>query len=411
VIDRDSDTEIRVPKRAKGLTAKEVVTLPPRPTLYSDGDGLLLRVVDPELAYWVSRITIDGKTHDKYGIGRARGRNAVGLAEARKLNLKRRAVWKVHPELLTVAHAPAPAVASAMSFEAAARGKYQALKPTWRSMKHDHVWWASVEQYLLPTLGKLPADQITVEQVLAALRDLWRGHPETASRTRQRGEAIIDYAMALAGRDWPNPFRWKGRLQNLLPSPGKMAKREHFAAPPWAELPRLMSSLSLYNSVAARAAEFCILTAARPSEVIAATWSQIDGGIWTRPTKPGALVRTPLSAGALAVLDRVRPLHDKLTFIGPQGGHLHHGAPLMAVQKVAPGISIHAAARSCFADWSASNGWPTELVELALGHTEGKVRRAYHRHDELEARVPLMTSWCDFLTGDLRRVSDPTVAA
>ena len=68
-----------------------------------------------------------------------------------------------------------------------------------------------------------------------------------------------------------------------------------------------MAELRERTGVSARALEFAILTAARTSEVIGATWSEIDlkSGVWTIPAhrmKAGKEHRVPLSAPALELL-------------------------------------------------------------------------------------------------------------
>jgi integrase len=66
--------------------------------------------------------------------------------------------------------------------------------------------------------------------------------------------------------------------------------------------------------VAPRALEFAILTAARTSETLGATWAEIDmaGKIWTVPAgrvKSGREHRVALSDAALAVLRSMAALH------------------------------------------------------------------------------------------------------
>ena len=71
-------------------------------------------------------------------------------------------------------------------------------------------------------------------------------------------------------RTGDNPARWKGHLSEVLPARGQVAKVNHHAALPYAELPAFMAELRQREGVAARALEFAILTAARTGEVIGA---------------------------------------------------------------------------------------------------------------------------------------------
>src|SRR5262249_18818248 len=72
-----------------------------------------------------------------------------------------------------------------------------------------------------------------------------------------------------------------------------------------------MAKLAENESLSARALEFLILTAARTSEVIGATWSEIDLGAaaWTVPgerMKAGKAHVVPLSDAALDILRSIR---------------------------------------------------------------------------------------------------------
>ncbi len=65
------------------------------------------------------------------------------------------------------------------------------------------------------------------------------------------------------------------------------------------------------EGVSARALEFAILTVARTGELIGARWSEVDlqAKVWTVPPeriKAEREHRVPLSAAAMAVLDKAR---------------------------------------------------------------------------------------------------------
>jgi hypothetical protein len=47
------------------------------------------------------------------------------------------------------------------------------------------------------------------------LQPIWAAEPETASRVRQRIEAVLDYATVLGARSGDNPARWKGHLEHF----------------------------------------------------------------------------------------------------------------------------------------------------------------------------------------------------
>ena len=124
--------------------------------------------------------------------------------------------------------------------------------------------------------------------------------PETASRVRQRIEAVLDYATAIGARTGDNPARWRGHLDHLLPKPSKVKRVEHHAALDWREAPAFMAELAKREGIAAKALAFAILTAARSGEVRGMTWGEIDddGAVWTVPAdriKAGKEHRVPLT--------------------------------------------------------------------------------------------------------------------
>ena len=73
-----------------------------------------------------------------------------------------------------------------------------------------------------------------------------------------------------------NPARWRGHLDQLLPSKQKVRHVRHHAALPYAQVPAFMSELRKREGIAERALEFGILTATRSSEFREAEWRDIN---------------------------------------------------------------------------------------------------------------------------------------
>jgi integrase len=148
---------------------------------------------------------------------------------------------------------------------------------------------------------------VDTDAVLDVLRPVWTTKTETASRVRQRIEAVLDYATAIRARTGENPARWKGHLDHLLPKPSQVRAVKHHAALDWRRAPAFMAQLAKRQGIDARALAFTILTAARSGEVRGATWGEIDlkDSVWTVPPsriKAGKEHRVPLTPAALALL-------------------------------------------------------------------------------------------------------------
>jgi len=71
------------------------------------------------------------------------------------------------------------------------------------------------------SIRSTPVDQVDANAVRRLLEPIWNKTPETASRLRARIEAVLASAQ-VAGHidaDRPNPARWKGWLDHMLPNP------------------------------------------------------------------------------------------------------------------------------------------------------------------------------------------------
>src|SRR5262249_18816696 len=126
-----------------------------------------------------------------------------------------------------------------------------------------------------------------------------------------RIETILNWARVRGYREGDNPARWKGHLDHLLPAKGKVRRVQHHAAMSYADLPGFMNALREQDSVAARAFEFLVLTAARTGEVIGACWKEIDlkNRLWTVPAermKAEKAHRVPLCPRAIAILETIK---------------------------------------------------------------------------------------------------------
>ena len=76
--------------------------------------------------------------------------------------------------------------------------------------------------------------------------------------------------------DRPNPARWKGWLDHMLPNPRKIGARGHHAAMPYADVPAFMAKLAALDTMAALALRLAILTACRSGEVLNMTWDEVS---------------------------------------------------------------------------------------------------------------------------------------
>jgi integrase len=385
------------------LTVKRVERLR-EPGRYLDSKGLYLQVVSKTNRSWLLRYYRDGRER-WMGLGSA---HDFSLDEARERARRYRQQLHDGIDPLTARRADKAAraleAAKTMTFKQCAEAYIAANRDAWKSARHGGQWTNTLRDYVYPAIGNLPVAAVDTGLVLKCVEPIWKDKTETASRTRGRIESILDWATVRNYRSGDNPARWRGHLQHVLPPPRKIAKPQHHAALPYADLPQFMVALRAREGSAARALEFCILTAARTGEVIGARWSEIDldKAVWTVPAgrmKASKEHRVPLSGPAVELL-RALPTEDgnEHLFIGPRGDGLGDMALTAALRRMGHrDITTHGF-RSTFMDWAHERtSSPKVVIDMALAHTVGdKVEAAYRRGDLFAKRKQLMEAWAKF---------------
>ena len=369
--------------------------------MYGDGLGLWLQLTGKGAKSWIFRFTLCGRSREM-GLGSA---HTFTLAEARDRARECRKLTADGIDPIQVRHSKrqeaALEAAKAVTFRQCAEQYIAAHKAGWRSAVHAAQWPSSLANHVYPVIGDLPVQAIDTDLMMKVLEPVWKSRPETATRVRGRIELVLDWAATRGYRRKENPARWKGHLANLLPKRSKVQKVAHHPALPFKQVPALMVALTEQESVAARALEFTILTAARSGEVMGARWSEIDikAGIWTVPAermKAGVEHRVPLTAPAIAVLKTVVGLDRALVFPSVRSGRSISDKSLRTALDTAGGASVTVHGfRSSFRDWAGEcTAFPRDLAEMALAHSVGDAtERAYRRSDLFEKRRELIDAW------------------
>ena len=375
---------------------------------HADGGGLHLLVKETGARSWVYRFTLQGNSRD-IGLGTASGLEAITLAAARDKAAALRLKVKTGVDPLAERHrgaAEALAMAQAaqiagITFKAVAEAYVAANEGSWRNDKHRAQWRSTLASYVYPVMGDLPVADIGTAHVLKILEPIWQDKPETASRIRGRIETVLDAAKARGYREGENPARWRGHIAQILPARSRLT-RGHHKALPYEAVPAFVGALRAREAMAALALEFVILTATRTSEVLKATWDEVDldKALWTIPAgrmKAGKEHRVPLSPRAVEILKAVKPVGSEWLFPSDKGGKLSGMAMSMLLRRMKVDATVHGF-RSGFRDWSAEcTGYAHEVCEMALAHVIGnKAEAAYRRGDLFEKRRRLMADWASF---------------
>jgi len=393
-----------MPKIAKELSALAVQRLT-TPGLHAVGGvaGLLLQVKDSGARTWILRVRVGGKRRDM-GLG---GFPTVTLAMARERAREARLAVDqgIDPveQRINARKAAAATLQTNITFEQAARQFIEAKRHEWKNEKHEAQWSSTLDQYAFPVIGRLHVRDIQLSHVLKILEPIWTQKTETASRLRGRIESILDWATVRHYRDGLNPARWKGHLDKTLAAPNKVARKRHFAALPWAQMPGFMAELRKREGISARALEFGILCASRSAEIRGTLWSEIDldAAVWVIPAdrmKAEKEHRVPLSQAAVDLLRTMpRLAGSELVFPSPRGKELSDMSLTAVLRRMNVDVTQHGF-RSTFRDWAAeATNYPREVAEMALAHTIGdKVEAAYRRGDLFEKRRAMMDEWATY---------------
>lgn len=404
-----------------------------KPGMHPDGDGLYLQVRGAGKS-WIYRYSNAGRTR-YLGLG---GYPETSLASARKARDSAQERVKAGGNPIADKRPVLVEKPAVVTFRQAVDDYIAAHQATWRNPKHRQQWRNTLETYAKPLMDQPveAVDTLAVRSVLKAAvetrrgkGELWATLPETATRLRGRIEAVLDAYNAAHERAVLNPARWKGHLEHVLAARKNIAAVKHHAAMPWPDLPAFMAKLATQSGMGALALRFVILTAARTSEALGATWGEMDmsqprrvtigraekgepimvtqGALWTVPAgrmKEKREHRVPLSDAALDVLREALVLRVSEDPAAPIFFGQNHASPLSNVTMTAlprrmgyGDLTVHGF-RSTFRDWVAeATRHPGEVAEAALAHTNGdKTEAAYRRSDRLEPRRRLMDEWAGF---------------
>ena len=395
-----------MPKKARELSPLQIKRLSKKPGFPAVGGvaGLHLHVTKTLAASWILRATI-GDDRADLGCG---GYPDVTLAQARESAREKRSQIDrgIDPREAgrAVRLALKAAQAKALTFDQAATACHAAKMVEFRNAKHRDDWISSLTRYASPIIGQLPVAQVDLPHVVNVLEPIWTTKTETATRVRQRIEAVLSWAKVGLYRTGENPARWKGNLEHVLPKPSKVAVIEHYPAIPWQDVGAFMVELRKREGIGARALEFSILTAARSGEVRGAKWDEIDlaAKLWTVPAermKANKTHRVPLSEPAIKLLKSLPRLQGcSYVFPSPRGKMLSD----MSINSVTRRMGVDAVPhgfRSTFKDWCRSvTSFQDEVSELALAHVSTDVTRAAYARDELlPKRERLMRDWGRYL--------------
>lgn len=368
-----------------------------------DGDGLELQITPSGSKLWRFRYY---KPHSqKRGMMSFGSYPAVTLADARALreNARRLLAKFIDPLEEQRASQERARRVRENTFKNVAANWYELKKAAGLKPHTLQDIWNSLNRYVFPHIGEINIDELTAQQVIAALEPCRAGGKlETVKRMTQRINEVMDYAMN-AGLIVANPAARVGRA---FPRP---VVRHRPALSP-EQLPDLMRALSTASiRLQTRCLiEWQLLTMCRPAEASGARWCEIDmkAREWCIPEgrmKMQRLHIIPLSEQSMKLLEIMKPISQHGEFIFPALGHpkkpMSSQTANMALKRMGyKGLLVAHGMRAIASTVLNEAGFPPDVIESALAHMDiNEVRRAYNRANYLEQRREMMAWWGNYV--------------
>lgn len=285
-------------------------------------------------------------------------------------------------------------------------------------LKHDGAADATIRkntwllQNLAAPLRDRPIRDITPIEIVRLLQRIeQKGHLDSARRLREVIGAVFRLAVQTARAD-------TDRARDLKGATRTPRTRSRAALVNGAEVGALLRAIDSYGGYASvRAAlEFTALTAARPGEVRAARWLEINLAQrrWTIPKERTKMRRehvVPLSDQAITLLLATARTKGGCDLVFPAKLNLRRmlsdntmNAALRRMGYSTKDQHCSHGFRSTFSTILNEHGHDPEVIELCLAHQDGSVRAIYNRARKWNERVAMMQAWADLLD-DFRRLT------
>ena len=379
--------------------------------IYSDGDGLRLRVDKNNNKNWVFRYSMFGKSKDM-GLGKF---PIVTLNDARqKLVNAKKIIYEGKDPIKLKKEKQIELKRKSITFKKIRDEFIETFQVEWSNSKHKNQWINTLKTYADPIIGDLAPSEIKTHHILSILKPIWSSKHETASRIRQRLERIFSYCIASDFMERPNPASLKDNLEFLLPKVSKSLSVQHLRSLDYQDLPFLIPKLINPHTTPSLALALLITTACRTNEVIGSTWNEINlkDKVWVIPAHRMKMRQehtVPLNDLALRVLNLIEK-NNASPFIflnAKKTTHICNNTMRYFLMKNLPDYfkdTVPHGFRSSFRNWAEENhNYSRRAVELCLAHAnKNKVEKAYLRSNLLSKRIEIMNEWNKFLTFKLK---------
>jgi phage integrase family protein len=380
-----TDTKIRQTKPAD------------KPQKLTDSNGLYLLINPNGSKLWRYRFRLGGK-ETVFAIG---AYPTVNLAQARAARdaareLVKQGINPAHNRASMLAEQIADNhntfIAIAEEFIASKQGKSQTYI---NGIRRDF------KTYVYPTIGNLPINTITPQQVMTCLdKCKSKGVIVTGINVRQRMSSVFMLAIRTLRAERDPTLAFKEYFQR--------PPIQHAEALSKVEIGEFVRRLKTYNGsrTVVIAIWLLLYTASRTIEIRRAEWAdfQLDEGLWTIPANKMKKRRphtVPLSRQACALLRELHTISGNGKLLFPNSRRpaemmsattINRALEYMGVQFSGHDFRATAATRLFEMDY------PKEHIDAQLAHApDNSTDAAYYHAKFIRQRQEMMQTWADFV--------------
>lgn len=261
---------------------------------------------------------------------------------------------------------------------------------------------------LYPTIGRLPINQISTQDILPILNSLVKtNNRETAKRVCAYANRVFNYSINI-GISQNNPAT---NLSKTIPAP---IVKHRSAVIKNDEIKNLLIAIDSYNGIYTTKYALKLLPYffVRPGELRHAEWSEFnfEEKLWSIPAHKMKMNRehlVPLSNQTLELLNELKQIITNSKYLFPSiRTHLKPmsentmNAGLKSMGYDGDTMTAHGFRSIASTHLHQSEKWDSLAIEMQLAHKDKNViRDTYNKADYINTRTNMMQWWSDYLDG------------
>lgn len=388
----------------KPLTNTEVSKAKPKDKEYNlvDGEGLKLRVKPNGSKLWLfNYYHPHTKKRNNIGFG-AYPTTTLAAARSKRKEARTLLDQGIDPKAHKDQQEREKQLANSLTLEKVVSNWFK-IKQTKITPAYADDIIRSLNNHILPKLGKYPLHQITAPIVIESLKPLANsGKLEAVKRVIQRVNEVMTYSVN-TGLITQNPL---AGIRHAFETP--QVTNNPTLKPE--ELPELMATLNKANirHLTRLLITWQLHTMTRPSEAAGARWDELDleNKLWIIPPERMKKRREhniPLTKQTLDLIQQLMPISGKSPYLFPSdispNKCANSSTANMALKRMGFKGRLTAHGMRALASTTLNEqGFDADVIEAALAHVDkNAVRGAYNRALYIQRRQKLMDWWSNHI--------------